>query len=91
MWLALITPPMRLSLVRMSAGSIAENIETIASRLGTAYTQCPADLRPAARPRLVAVSKTKPKELVIEAYQAGHRHFGENYIQVRTINNNILY
>ncbi|KAL3148058.1 hypothetical protein ABBQ38_014344 [Trebouxia sp. C0009 RCD-2024] len=32
-------------------------------------------------PRLVAVSKTKPKELVKEAYDAGHRDFGENYVQ----------
>lgn len=31
--------------------------------------------------RLVAVSKTKPVELLQEAYDAGHRHFGENYVQ----------
>lgn len=31
--------------------------------------------------RLVAVSKTKPVELLSEAYEAGHRHFGENYVQ----------
>ena len=30
---------------------------------------------------LVAVSKTKPVEMIIEAYMAGHRDFGENYIQ----------
>ena len=35
--------------------------------------------------RLVAVSKTKPKEAVIEAYKAGQRVFGENYIQVRLL------
>ena len=35
--------------------------------------------------RLVAVSKTKPKEAVIEAYNAGQRVFGENYIQVRLV------
>ena len=33
-------------------------------------------------PRLVAVSKTKPVEAVQEAYDAGHRAFGENYVQV---------
>ena len=33
-------------------------------------------------PRLVAVSKTKPVELILEAYTAGQRCFGENYIQV---------
>lgn len=32
-------------------------------------------------PRLVAVSKTKPAGAVQEAYDAGHRHFGENYVQ----------
>lgn len=31
--------------------------------------------------RLVAVGKTKPVELVQEAYEAGHRDFGENYVQ----------
>lgn len=33
------------------------------------------------QPRLVAVSKTKPKDMIIEAYSAGQRHFGENYVQ----------
>ncbi|PSC69017.1 proline synthase co-transcribed bacterial-like protein -like [Micractinium conductrix] len=38
--------------------------------------------RPADRqPRLVAVSKTKPAEAVKEAYEAGQRDFGENYVQ----------
>lgn len=32
-------------------------------------------------PRLVAVSKTKPIDLIIDAYEAGQRHFGENYVQ----------
>jgi pyridoxal phosphate enzyme (YggS family) len=30
---------------------------------------------------LVAVSKTKPMEAILEAYEAGQRDFGENYIQ----------
>jgi hypothetical protein len=30
---------------------------------------------------LVAVSKTKPAALVQEAYDCGHRHFGENYVR----------
>jgi hypothetical protein len=30
---------------------------------------------------LVAVSKTKPVEDIMEAYEAGHRDFGENYVQ----------
>ena len=31
--------------------------------------------------KLVAVSKTKPEELIMEAYNIGHRVFGENKIQ----------
>ena len=31
--------------------------------------------------QLVAVSKTKPAEMIIEAYGAGHRDFGENRVQ----------
>ena len=38
---------------------------------------------PCMQPRLVAVSKTKPAEAVREAYAAGHRVFGENYVQAR--------
>ena len=30
---------------------------------------------------LVAVSKTKPNEMLMDAYEAGHRDFGENYVQ----------
>lgn len=30
---------------------------------------------------LVAVSKTKPASAILEAYQKGHRHFGENKVQ----------
>jgi len=30
---------------------------------------------------LVAVSKTKSAQAIVEAYQAGQRHFGENYVQ----------
>jgi hypothetical protein len=30
---------------------------------------------------VVAVSKTKPMAMLQEVYDAGHRHFGENYVQ----------
>lgn len=33
------------------------------------------------RPRLVAVTKTKPVEMILHAYEKGQRHFGENYVQ----------
>lgn len=31
--------------------------------------------------KVVAVSKTKPVPLLREVYDAGHRRFGENYVQ----------
>ncbi|PSS10383.1 Proline synthase co-transcribed bacterial protein [Actinidia chinensis var. chinensis] len=37
--------------------------------------------RSADRIRVVAVSKTKPASLVHQVYDAGHRFFGENYVQ----------
>lgn len=30
---------------------------------------------------MVAVSKTMPVEKIVDAYSAGQRHFGENYVQ----------
>lgn len=40
-----------------------------------------AEPAPVAAVRLVAVSKVKPVEDLKEAYDAGQRHFGENYVQ----------
>lgn len=51
--------------------SIAENIKRITSELGE-------------NTRLVAVSKTKPDEDLMEAYNAGQRVFGENKVQELT-------
>ncbi len=48
--------------------SIQQNLEQIKSRIPAQVT-------------LVAVSKTKPKEMLLEAYDAGQRDFGENYVQ----------
>ena len=31
--------------------------------------------------KLIAVSKTKPVETILEAYQSGHKIFGENKVQ----------
>lgn len=57
----------------------------IAERLKSAYQQI-AEIKqkyPAVRPdaQLIAVSKTKPISLITEAYVAGQRQFGENYVQ----------
>lgn len=55
------------------AQSLANVLERIASVSSAVSRQNPA--------RLVAVSKTKPLALLREAYSAGQRHFGENYVQ----------
>jgi len=39
---------------------------------------------------LLAVSKTKPAEDIIAAYQAGQRHFGENYCQEALMKQQLL-
>ena len=47
---------------------VAENLQGIKEKVPAHVT-------------LVAVSKTKPDEDIMEAYQAGHRDFGENKVQ----------
>ena len=53
--------------------AVAANLERVRAQL--------ADAAGATSPRLVAVSKTKPVDLLREAYDAGQRDFGENYVQ----------
>ena len=48
--------------------NIAQNIQDLKEKLPREVT-------------LVAVSKTKPNEAILEAYQAGQRVFGENKVQ----------
>jgi hypothetical protein len=52
-------------------GEVHERIERAAARAG----------RGADEITLVAVSKVKPVTDIIAAYEAGQRHFGENYVQ----------
>ena len=58
--------------------SIAQNILQVRHRLNAA---CEAAGRPADAVTLLAVSKTCPPEAVREAFAAGQRAFGENYVQ----------
>ncbi len=48
---------------------------TIAARLAAVRSTLPPGVT------LVAVSKAQPAEAIREAYAAGQRHFGENYVQ----------
>ncbi|MGE0569437.1 MAG: YggS family pyridoxal phosphate-dependent enzyme [Bacteroidia bacterium] len=47
---------------------VKDNLKSILSKIPNGVT-------------LVAVSKTKPSEAIKEAYDFGHRDFGENYVQ----------
>lgn len=54
--------------------------ETTPEKVPETAPEAPASAAPAPV-RLVAVSKVQPVEAIQEAYAAGHRHFGENYVQ----------
>jgi len=58
--------------------SIASNLTSINSAIRLAELNAE---RIADSVQLLAVSKTKPSADIIAAYQAGQRHFGENYLQ----------
>ncbi|TGZ65469.1 hypothetical protein CRM22_005868 [Opisthorchis felineus] len=58
---------------------ISKNLADVARRIDEAFALV---VRPGQRPPLlVAVSKEKPVECVVEAYSCGQRHFGENKVQ----------
>ena len=57
---------------------IEENLKEIRSEMEAA---CKKSGRSLSDVRLIAVSKTKPAEMVLEAYRAGVRDFGENKVQ----------
>ena len=58
--------------------SVYQNIKNILDDIGET---CLKSGREAGSVTLIAVSKTKTPELMLEAYEAGQRHFGENYVQ----------
>ena len=58
--------------------SIAEALASVRHRIARAAE---AVSRDAGAVRLIAVSKTKPAAAIREAYEAGQRDFGENYVQ----------
>lgn len=57
---------------------VAANLKYVHNKIAA---QCETSNRSVDEVRLVAVSKTKPLELLKEAYEANNRIFGENYIQ----------
>ena len=57
---------------------IANNLANVQQRIASAAENAQRDPQTIA---LLAVSKTKPIEMIEEAYAAGQRCFGENYLQ----------
>ncbi|KAF9964373.1 hypothetical protein BGZ70_006555 [Mortierella alpina] len=70
---------MSLAYTALRAQEIKENLDGVKARMDEVLqTQGGA----ASKARLVAVSKYKPASDILAAYEtAGHRHFGENYVQ----------
>ncbi|KAL3702240.1 hypothetical protein R1sor_020262 [Riccia sorocarpa] len=64
--------------VRAAEGVAATALKNVMQRVQQAAERAS---RPVSQVRIVAVSKTKPVSLLQEIYDAGHRHFGENYVQ----------
>ncbi|MDH4571202.1 YggS family pyridoxal phosphate-dependent enzyme [Salinicola acroporae] len=62
----------------MPEASVSESLSRARDRLEAALS---AAGRPADSARLLAVSKTKPANMLRQAYAAGQRAFGENYLQ----------
>mmetsp|Transcript_632 Transcript_632/g.723 ORF Transcript_632/g.723 Transcript_632/m.723 type:complete len:294 (-) Transcript_632:705-1586(-) len=70
-----------LSSTRISMSStidIASNLQYVNDQISKCVQECN---RPEGSVKLVAVSKTKPEDLLMDAYNAGQRYFGENYAQ----------
>lgn len=59
-------------------GMIYDNLQTVRAQIGAACAQCGRNPNEVT---LLAVSKTMPADAVRQAYAAGQREFGENYIQ----------
>ena len=58
--------------------NIEKNINDVTQKIAHAATQVQRNVD---QIQLLAVSKTKPVTLIKQAYLAGLRHFGENYVQ----------
>ena len=58
--------------------SVAENIKNVRERLNAACLRAGRDPKEVT---LISVSKTKPVSMLMEAYEAGERNFGENKVQ----------
>ena len=58
--------------------NIPEGLRIVEDRIASACTRCGRDRNSV---KLIAVSKTKPVEDILEVYHAGYEVFGENKVQ----------
>lgn len=64
--------------VTPTAAEIEANLSEVKFRISETLQECNMKENSV---RLIAVSKTKSNELLMNAYNAGQRYFGENYVQ----------
>ncbi len=65
----------------METGMIAKNLKLVQEQIASALERTGRDGQDTA---LIAVSKTKPVSMILEAYEQGIRDFGENKVQELT-------
>lgn len=75
----------------MGEVDVKEGIKLILQRIDVAHKKSLLTAPARKVPLLVAVSKTKPVDMIIDAYSVGQRHFGENYVQVKSIKLDLYY
>ncbi|KAL0109922.1 hypothetical protein PUN28_013517 [Cardiocondyla obscurior] len=61
------------------AAEVAANLKSVFDKISLAVVKRAPDYQ-YFEPRLVAVSKLQPTGKIVSAYEAGQRHFGENYV-----------
>ena len=69
-----------LSTVKSSLDKLSAELTSLA--LSHALPTSVGHSRSQIQAKVLAVSKTKKPELIMEAYHAGHRDFGENYVRI---------
>ncbi len=60
--------------------SVRARVSEAVKKYSIDFPDCGATAPASQEPRVVAISKAKPAEMVLSAYELGQRHFGENYV-----------
>lgn len=62
-----------------NSNNVMQRLKSVLTNIEAAVARRSKDL-PQITPRLLAVSKIRPASDIVEAYENGHRDFGENYV-----------